>query len=94
MHPEDFGLTLIDDLRPLKVSTPAESYAKMNSVLDGEAGPCRDIVVMNAAATLIAANIANDFGEGVVMAQAAIDNGKAKASRQQLIDLTQELTQA
>lgn len=49
---------------------------------------------MNAAATLIAANIANDFGEGVVMAQAAIDNGKAKASRQQLINLTQELTQA
>ena len=94
VHPEDFGLTLIDDLRPLKVSTPTESYAKMNSVLDGEAGPCRDIVVMNAAATLIAANIASDFGEGVAMAQAAIDNGKAKASRQQLIDLTQELTQA
>ena len=49
---------------------------------------------MNAAATLIAANIASDFGEGVAMAQAAIDNGKAKASRKQLIDLTQALTQA
>lgn len=91
IHPEEFGLNIIDDLRPLKVSTPEQSYAKMNSVLNAETGPCRDIVVLNAAATLIAANLADDFAQGISMAQASIDSGKAKASRQQLIDLSQKL---
>lgn len=91
IHPEEFGLSIIDDLRPLKVSTPEQSYAKMNSVLNAETGPCRDIVVLNAAATLVAANLADDFAQGISMAQASIDSGKAKASRQQLIDLSQKL---
>ncbi|AUZ04544.1 MULTISPECIES: anthranilate phosphoribosyltransferase [Vitreoscilla] len=91
IHPEDFGLAVIDDLRPLKAQTAEESYVKMNSVLDGEASPCRDIVVLNAAATLIAANLADGFESGVAMAQAAIDNGKAKQARQQLIDFSQQL---
>lgn len=47
------------------------------SVLGGEPGPARDVVVLNAGAALFAAGRAADVGEGVELAAAAIDSGRA-----------------
>lgn len=44
-------------------------------VLDGERGPHRDIVLMNAAAALLVAGRAGDLREGVALAAGAIDSG-------------------
>ncbi|MFP5298921.1 MAG: anthranilate phosphoribosyltransferase [Actinomycetota bacterium] len=54
-----------------------ENAALLRSVLEGEKGPRRDIVVLNAAAGLVAAGRANDLAEGVDTAASAIDSGNA-----------------
>ncbi len=47
------------------------------AVLDGAAGPRRDIVVLNAAAALVVAGISEDLGDGLGAARASIDSGAA-----------------
>jgi anthranilate phosphoribosyltransferase len=44
---------------------------------NGQLGPVRDIVVLNAAAGLTVAGISSSLEEGVLLAQASIDNGAA-----------------
>lgn len=55
------------------------------SVLAGDHGPHRDIVVFNAAAGLLVAGLAADLGEGVASASAAIDDGRAEAKLSALV---------
>jgi anthranilate phosphoribosyltransferase len=47
------------------------------AVLDGERGPHRDIVLLNAAAGLVAAGIADDLEAGLAAAAASVDEGRA-----------------
>src|SRR3954452_9019727 len=54
IHPEDFGLTMASN-RGLRVETPAQSQAMVESVLANAPGPARDIVALNAGAALYAA---------------------------------------
>ena len=54
----------------------------------GGKGPYRDIVVFNAAASLVVAGVADDLKQGAAMAQAAIDDGKALAALDGLIKIT------
>src|SRR5438445_8847951 len=56
IHPEDFGLTMASN-RALRVETPAQSKAMLESVLAGDPGPAHDIGVINAGAALYAANV-------------------------------------
>ena len=51
--------------------------AAARCVLDGDAGPHRDIVVLNAAAGLLAGGRVDDLAAGVELAQASIDDGRA-----------------
>ncbi|MBZ4659237.1 MAG: trpD [Desulfacinum sp.] len=76
-----------DDLR----GGSAEDNARMlRAVLEGEKGPRRDVVVLNAAAALVAAGAAEDFRQGVRKAEEAIDGGAAKAKLEALIRFSQE----
>jgi anthranilate phosphoribosyltransferase len=59
-------------------ATVAENASILEAILLGELGPKRDIVLLNAAAVLVVAGIAEDFREGVERAGAAIDSGAAK----------------
>ena len=90
VHPEDFGLTMASN-RALKVETPEQSKALLNSVLANEAGPARDIVMLNAGVALYAANVATSMLEGVAMAREALASGKALAKQKQFVARTQEL---
>jgi anthranilate phosphoribosyltransferase len=83
----DFGLNECS-VEELRVSSPEESAAKIESVLNGEPGPARDIVVANAAAGLLAVGTASSPLEGARIAQAAIDEGQAKRVLQTLIEKT------
>ena len=78
IHPEDFGFTMASN-RALRVETPAQSKAMLESVLANESGPARDIVVFNAGAALYAANVAESIAEGVALARQAIADGRARA---------------
>ena len=78
IHPEDFGMTMASN-RALRVETPAQSKAMVEAVLADEPGPARDIVLLNAAAALYAANVAPGLAEGIVMAREAVASGRARA---------------
>jgi len=62
------------------------------NVLSGENGPCRDIVLLNAAAALIAADKANAFADGIELAAKSIDSGAAKEKLTQLIQMSKSFT--
>ncbi len=85
--PEDFGLKP----RPGSVvpgGDVEENRAIAHSVLTGEKGPARDIVLMNAALALVTADKAIDFREGVLRAEASIDSGAARNKLHALRDLS------
>ena len=58
----------------------ATNKALLYDVLTGAQGARRDIVLLNSAATLVAAGLANDLKEGVAMGAEAIDTGQAAAT--------------
>ncbi|WP_367847930.1 anthranilate phosphoribosyltransferase [Rhodoferax sp. WC2427] len=87
IHPEDFGMTMASH-RNLRVETPEQSKAMLLGVLDNDHGAARDIVILNAGATLYAANVAGSMAEGLVLARKAIESGAAKAKLQALVDAT------
>lgn len=85
-QPEDFGLVTrpVADLTLLAVDGPAASAARIRSVLAGDAGPARDVVVLNAAAVLWAADRAADLIAARLRAEQAIDSGAAARLLEQL----------
>jgi anthranilate phosphoribosyltransferase len=68
----------------------AANAAHVRSVLEGKTGPRRDIVVLNAAAGLLAADIAPDMPSAVALAEAAIDEGAAAAALDALVRMSQD----
>ena len=68
----------------LAADGPAASAAIVRGVLAGEPGPCRDVVVANAAAGLLAAGAAGDWKTAAAAAAAAIDRGAAGATLDRL----------
>jgi anthranilate phosphoribosyltransferase len=76
--PEDAGLPAAA-LEALRGGDPQANAAIARDVLSGVAGPKRDVVLLNAAAALVVAGKARDLRDGVRLAAAAIDDGRAKA---------------
>jgi anthranilate phosphoribosyltransferase len=85
--PEDFGVAQAP-LEALHGGDAKENADIVRSILKGEKGPRRDIVVVNAAAALVAAGIALDFRDGVERATNAIDQGAASETLARLISFT------
>jgi len=88
LHPEDFGFAMSSN-RALRVETPEQSRAMLMGVLDGEAGPARDIVLLNAGAALYAANVCDTIAAGVDKARSALDTGAARRKLDELVAATQ-----
>jgi anthranilate phosphoribosyltransferase len=57
--------------------TAEENARAIRQVLEGERGPRRDIVLLNAAAGLVASALAPDMREGIVLAAQSVDSGAA-----------------
>lgn len=76
MSPEDAGLPRHPP-EAVRGGEAAHNSAIAARVLQGERGPHRDVVLLNAAAALVAAGLAGDFREGVAVAAEAIDAGAA-----------------
>ncbi|MDP9338380.1 MAG: anthranilate phosphoribosyltransferase [Acidobacteriota bacterium] len=77
LTPENFGLERAP-LETLRGGDAADNAALIRGVLNNEAGPRRDITVMNAAAALVVSGMATDFQEGARLAAGAISSGAAK----------------
>ena len=93
IHPEDFGFAMSSN-RALRVETPEESRAMLLGVLDNQAGPARDIVVLNAGVALYAANVVDSIEAGIARAREVLASGAAKAKLDQLVTVAHQLTAA
>src|SRR5260370_7134794 len=86
--PEEFGVGRAP-LESIRGGTAAENAALIRRILEGEAGPTRDIVVVNAAAALVAASAAADFREAAGLASFVISSGAAREKLASLVQFTQ-----
>jgi anthranilate phosphoribosyltransferase len=89
LSPEDFFQNLADP-GDLEGGEPDENAAITRRILDGETGPRRNVVLLNAAAALVAAGKAADFREGLDLAAQAIDSGGARNKLEALVTFTRE----
>lgn len=85
--PEEFGFARCkkEDLRG---GTPEENARITLDILNGENGPKRDAVLLNAGAALYIGGKARSMKEGIELAAALIDSGKAAETLQKLIALS------
>jgi anthranilate phosphoribosyltransferase len=84
VSPEDVGVKRAE-IQELICGTPEESASAIRTLLEGENGPFRDIVLLNAAAALIVAGKASTLKEGAEIAASSIDKGNAAAALAKLI---------
>ena len=89
VSPEDAGLPTAQP-EDLKGGDGEHNAAALRAVMDGVAGPYRDVTIYNAAGALIVAGKATDLKDGAVQAAASIDDGKAKAALDKMIAITNE----
>ncbi len=84
LSPEDVGLPIVAP-ESLKGGDAQTNAAALRGVLDGDKTPYRDIVVMNAAAALVVGGLAATFEDGIGLAAAAIDDGRARTALDRLV---------
>lgn len=89
LTPEDAGLAR-SDIEALKGGDAAANAAAIHALLQGETGPYRDIVVLNAAAALVVAGKADGLPDGIEKAEASIDSGRAARALDRLVAVTNE----
>jgi len=89
ISPEQFFGNLWDS-KELLGGNPEENAKITRNILNGEKGPKRDVVLINSAAALVAAEQAETLQEGIRMAEVSIDTGAATEKMEGLIRYTQE----
>jgi anthranilate phosphoribosyltransferase len=90
VRPEDFGMARAS-IQDLRGGDREENAEIIRRILSGEAGPRRDIVLMNAAAAIVVGRKAHDLKEGVALAARSIDSGSARDRLARLVALSQRL---
>jgi anthranilate phosphoribosyltransferase len=80
-------------LSDLAGGTVEENAATTKDVLQGQRGPKRDVVLLNAAAVLIAGGKATGFDDGLALAAEAIDSGSASDKLQRLVDFSRHASE-
>jgi anthranilate phosphoribosyltransferase len=88
LAPEDLGFQRADR-ESLKGGSAQDNAGLLRKVLEGEKGPRRDIVLMNAAAAIMAGDRAANLEQGIRIAAEAIDSGKALEKLEGMIGISQ-----
>lgn len=87
IDPVDYGMQYCGG-SDLKGGDRKRNAEIANSVLSGEHGPARDVVLLNAAAAILVGGQAETMGEAVALAGKSIDSGSAKLKLDQLVKFT------
>lgn len=90
IEPEDFGIKR-NRTELIRGGNKEENAMITLSILNGEKGPRRDIVLMNSAAALIVAGKAEDFTTALLIAEDAIDSGRALKKLEEVKRVTNSL---
>jgi len=89
LSPSDFGLKE-QPAAGIAGGDAEQNRAIAESILSGDAGTARDIVLMNASLALVAAESAADFREGVMRAEESIDSGAALTTLNRLREIAKQ----
>jgi anthranilate phosphoribosyltransferase len=84
ISPEDVGLA-VSDPKDLKGGLPSENAKALRDVLAGAQNAYRDVVLFNAAASLLVADKVQTLKDGVEMAAQSIDSGSAADTLEKLV---------
>jgi anthranilate phosphoribosyltransferase len=85
--PEDFGMKRAA-AEAVRGGDAEENARIIHAILDGEEGPKRDMVLLNAAAAFVAAGLDRGFREGIERGRNSIDSGAARGKLQALVSYT------
>lgn len=85
VHPAEFGLPRVSPA-DLKGGDAVANAAIITGVLNGDRGPARDVVLLNAGAALFVAGRASSVVEGIATAAAAIDQGAARRTLARMVE--------
>jgi anthranilate phosphoribosyltransferase len=83
LNPTRFGMP-VQDVQAIRIKDAAESKAMVLDVLAGNAGPARDIVLLNAGAAIYVSGVADSIEAGIAKAEEVIDSGAALKKLDQL----------
>lgn len=89
MTPEEFGFKRAAP-EAIRGGNVRENAQIIRDIVDGEKGPKRDMVVLNASAAFVAAGLADNFNEGAERAVDSLDSGRAREKLDSLIDFTRQ----
>lgn len=78
----------LDSLESIRGGDPSVNAQITRDVLSGKKGPCRNVVLINAALAIVAGGNANDIREGLAVAADCIDSGAAVKKLQALIEVS------
>jgi anthranilate phosphoribosyltransferase len=87
LHPADVGLPKVPPAA-IRGGSASENAQIIRAVLSGQRGAARDIVVMNAGASLLVAGKAKALADGMALAAASIDRGDAARVLDQVVALS------
>ena len=88
IKPDDFGLTA-QSLDGIRVESAEQSLELIRQALSGHPGPAYDMVMLNAGATLYAADLAPSLNEGIFKASAILDSSVALEKLEEMAAYTQ-----
>ena len=87
VRPEDFGMKAAP-IETIQAHDTAQSAEMLRAVLNNQPGPPRDIVLLNAGATIYVAGVAESLAQGVKKAHAVIESGAAREKLQELVEFS------
>lgn len=88
--PEDFGVSRAD-LKSLVGGDKDQNAGILTALLEGEQGPKRDVVLMNAAAALVIAGQSDGLRDAMLIAADSIDSGRAAAKLEEVVRVSNAL---
>ena len=90
VSPEDLGLPRVS-IEEIRGGTAEENARTLRRLFQGEAGPVRDVVLVNSAGVLVVGGKAKDLNEGIGLGREAMDGGEALRKVDGLVELSQAL---
>ena len=87
LRPQDVGLP-VAPMASIQGGSAEDNAQIIRSVLSGDLGPRRDVILLNAAAVLYAAEFAGSIQAGIEIAASAIDSGNALRTLDRLVEFS------
>ncbi|HVF76336.1 MAG TPA: anthranilate phosphoribosyltransferase [Acidimicrobiales bacterium] len=89
VDPASLGLA-VSPVSALRGGDASTNASLARAVLDGDRGPHRDVVLLNAAAGVVVAGLAVDLVEGLGVAERSLDSGAAREALDRLVQVSKE----